>query len=78
MTDVDFVEIDWPILQMIGFKNNFSERKDKDGKLKLDANWNPLLKDMQNDFSNAVRCLRNTAGFLEGSSFDDTTAHFII
>ena len=46
--------------------------------LKFDANGNPLLKHMQTDFSNAVRCLWNTAGFMVRSFFDDTSAHFII
>ena len=78
LTDNDFVEIDRSVLQMIGFKNNFSEQKDKHGNLKMDALGNPLLKDMRNDFSSAVRCLRNTVGFIEGSSLDDYTAHFVI
>ena len=78
LTDNDFVEIDRSVLQMIGFKNNFSEQKDKHGNLKTDALGNPLLKDMRNDFSSAVRCLRNTVGFIEGSSLDDYTAHFVI
>ena len=64
LKDVDFVEIDKPILQMIGFKNSFSEKKDKNGNLKLDADGNPLLKDMRNDFSTAIRCLRGTFGFI--------------
>ena len=33
---------------------------------------------MRSDFSHAIRCLRNTAGFVEGSSLDDTEAHFVI
>ena len=78
LTDNDFVEIDRSVLQLIGFKNNFSEQKDKDGNLKCDVNGYPLLKDMRNDFSNAVRCLRNTVGFIEGSSLDDATAHFVL
>ena len=78
LTDNDFVEIDRSVLEMIGFKNNFSEQKDKHGNLKMDALGNPLLKDMRNDFSSAVRCLRNTVGFIEGSSLDDATAHFVL
>ena len=46
--------------------------------MKLDANGKPLLKDMQNNFSTAVRCLRNTAEFVEGAFFDDINAHFVI
>lgn len=78
LTDNDFVEIDRSVLEMIGFKNSFSEKKDKNGNIKLDANGNSILKDMRNDFSTAIRCLRNTAGFVEGTSFDDATAHFVI
>ena len=74
----DFIEITREILETIGFKNSFYEKKDKNGNLKLDEDGNPLLKDMRTDFSTAVRCLRNTSGFIEGSSFDDTSAHFVI
>ena len=49
LNDTDFIEIDRDMLQMIGFKNDFSERKDKHGNLKL--------KDMQYDFNNAIKCL---------------------
>ena len=76
--DNDFIEIDRSVLEMIGFKNIFSEQKDKHGNLKRDVNGDPLLKDMRNDFSSAIRYLRNTAGFIEGSSFDDNTAHFVV
>ena len=78
LTDIDFVEIDRPILEMIGFKNIIYEVKDKNGTIKLDKNGNPKVKDVRADFSQAIRCLRNTAGFVEGSSFDDTNAHFVI
>ena len=78
LTETDFVEIDRTILEMIGFKNSFSEKKDKHGNLKLDANGNPKLKDIRADFSAAIRSLRNTLGFIEGSSFDDSTAHFVV
>ena len=78
LTDIDFVEIDRPILEMIGFKNSISEKKDKNGNVKLDKNGNPSLKDMRNDFSTAIRCLRNTAGFVEGCLLSDTCAHFVI
>ena len=46
LKDTHFVEIDRSILEMIGFKNSFIEKKCKNGKLKLDANGKPLLKDM--------------------------------
>ena len=39
---------------------------------------NPKLKDMQSEFYQAIRHLRNTAGFIECSSSDDTTAHFVL
>ena len=78
LSDNDFVEIDRSVLEMIGFKNTVYEVKDKDGSVKLDKNGNPKLKDVWADFSHAIRCLRNTAGFIEGSSLDDTHAHFII
>jgi hypothetical protein len=74
----DFVEIDRKILELIGFKNVFSKKKDKHGNTKLDTNGTPVLKDMRNDFSSAIRCLRNTVGFIEGSSFDDIHAHFVV
>ena len=78
LSDNDFVEIDRSVLEMIGFKNTVYEVKDKDGSVKLDKNGNPKLKDVRADFSQAVRCLRSTAGFIEGSSFDDIDAHFVI
>ena len=78
LKDIDYVEIDRPILEMIGFKNIFSIKKDKYGKIKIDKNGNPLLKDMRSDFNSAVRCLRNTLGFIEGSSLDDVHAHFVV
>jgi hypothetical protein len=37
-----------------------------------------MLQDMRTDFSQAIRCLRNTVGFVEGTSFDDERAHFVI
>ena len=78
LKDIDYVEIDRPILEMIGFKNIFSIKKDKYGKIKIDKNGNPLLKDMRSDFNNAIRCLRNTVGFIEGCSLDDIHAHFVV
>ena len=78
LTDIDFVEIDRPILEMIGFKNTVNEVKDKNGTVKLDKNGNPKLKDVRSDFSHAIRCLRNTAGFIEGSSLNDVQCHFVI
>ena len=38
LRDIDFVEIDRPILQMIGFKNTVYEMKDKNGNVKFDLN----------------------------------------
>ena len=31
-----------------------------------------------NDFRSAIRCLRKTVGFVEGNSFDNTDAHFVV
>ena len=33
---------------------------------------------MKYDFSHATKYLCNTAGFIEGDSFDDKNAHFVI
>ena len=76
--DSDFIKINRHVLETIGFKNTFSEIRDKNGNIKLNKKGNPKLRDMRNDFSNVIRCLRNTVGFVEGKSFDDKNAHFII
>ena len=34
-------------------------------------NGNPILKDMCSDFAQAIRSLRNTVGFVEGSSLEN-------
>ena len=78
LNDNDFVERNRPILQLIGFRNSFIEKKDSKRNLQSDVNGHPLLKNMRNDFSTAVRCLRNTTGFIEGSSLTDTCAHFVL
>ena len=70
LNDTDFIEIDRAMLQMIGFKNAFSQSEDKHGNIKL--------KDMRHDFNNAIKCLRKTIGFIEGTSLNDTHAHFVI
>ena len=44
----------------------------------MDKNGNPMMKVKQNDFSTAIRSLIATAGLVEGSSLDDTEAHFVI
>ena len=66
------------MLQMIGFKNTWSEKKDKHGNIKVDEKGMPILNDMRNDFSSAIRCLRNTIGFVEGKNFNDSACHFIV
>ena len=76
--DNDFIKIDREMLQLIGIKNTFSEKKDKHGNVKLDENGLPKIKDKRQDFNNAIKCLRNTAGFVEGVSLDDINAHFVI
>ena len=63
---------------MIGIKNTFSVKKDKDGNVKIDKFGNPKIQDMRHDFNNALKCLRSTAGFIEGVSLDDMNAHFVI
>ena len=78
LSDNDFVEIDRSILETIGFKNTSYEVKDKKGAVKVDKDGNSKVRDARSDFYQAIRCLRNTAGFVEGSSFDDTSAHFVI
>jgi len=77
LQDTDFVQIDRPILEVIGFKNCFVEQKDKNGNVKLDKNDQPKLKDTRTDFNHAIRCLRNMEGFKESNNFDDD-AHFVI
>ena len=44
----------------------------------MDQNGEIKLKDLRNDFNSALRCLRNTVGFIEGTSFDNTDAHFVV
>ena len=66
----EFIEITREILQSIGFKNSFCQKKDKTGKA--------VMKDMRSDFYSALRCLKNTKEFKEGSSFEDVDAHFIV
>ena len=78
LKDTDFIEIDRQMLQMIGFKNTFNEKKDKNGNIKIDENGNPVLLDKRHDFNNAIRCLRNTVGFVEGESLNDLHCHFIV
>ena len=67
LKDSDFLQIDRPILQMIGFKNSFCEKKDKHGNVIINESGNSVLKDMRSDFNSGTRCLRNTVGFKEGS-----------
>ena len=78
LKDTDFVELDRQMLQLIGFKNTFSKKKDKHGNVKKNEHGNPMLADKRHDFHNAIRCLRKTAGFIEGKSFDDSQCHFIV
>ena len=44
----------------------------------MNAHGKPVMKDTRCDFYSAVRCLRNTAEFKEGSSCEDVDAHFIV
>ena len=76
--DMDFIEVDRQMLEILGFNNTFIEKNDKHGNVKVDKQGNPVLSDKRHDFSNAIRSLRNTVGFVEGKSFDDLQCHFII
>ena len=76
--DYNYIEITRSILQTIGFRNTFYEKKDSKGNIKLNEKGNPMLRDMRTDFCSAIRCLRKTVGFVEGASFDDTNANFVI
>ena len=76
--DCNYIEITRSILQTIGFRNTFYEKKDSKGNIKLNEKGNPMLRDMRTDFCSAIRCLRKTVGFVEGASFDDTNANFVI
>ena len=78
LTENDFIEIDRPVLNAIGFKNNWIQQKDKHGNVKVDEDGIIKLKDTRADFGNAIKCLRNTVGFKEGSSLDDNEAHFVL
>ena len=78
LNDIDFIEVDRDMLQMIGFKNAFAQKKDKHGNVKMDNNGNPILRDKRHDFSSASRCLRNIMGLVEGESFNDLKCHFIV
>ena len=78
LKDIDFIEVERPILEMVGFKNTVYEQKGKNGLAKRDRHGNIKYKDTQCDFYSAVRCPRNTAEFKEGSSFEDVDAHFIV
>ena len=78
LKDTEFVELDREMLQMIGFKNTFSKKKDKHGNVKKNEHGNPMLADKRHDFHNAIRCLRKTMVFIEGKSFDDSQCHFIV
>ena len=66
----DFVQIDRNMLKVLGYQNTIHRLKNKNGTLRF--------KDTRIDFSNALRCLRNTSGFVEGTSFTDATAHFVV
>ena len=78
LNDKDFIEIDRPMLNMIGFKNVWVQQKDKHGNEKVDDDGNLIWKDKRSDFNNAVQCFRKTMGFVEVSYLDDSEAHFVI
>ena len=78
LKDTEFVEIDRPMLELIGFKNVFIEKRDKNGNVRKDHNHNPKMIDKRTDFNNAIKCLRKTTEFLEGTSVFDVNAHFVV
>ena len=75
---MNFIEINRTHLENIGFKNTFSEQKDKNGNLKVDERGNLKLQDERHDFYSAIKSLRRTQAFVEGKSFEDPNAHFVI
>ena len=78
LKDHEFIKIDREMLKMIGIKNKLTQKKDKHGNVKLDKNGNPKIQDMRHDFNNALKCLRNTEGFIEGACIEDKNAHFFL
>ena len=44
LKDIDFVEINISILEIIGFKNTFSEKKHKNGSTKIHENGSCIKK----------------------------------
>ena len=75
---MNFIEIDRTHLETVGFKKNVVEKKDKNGNLKVDETGNPILQDDRHDYNNAIKSLRRTQAFVEGKSFEDPNAHFVI
>ena len=59
------MQLDRPILELIGFKN----------KLRTDRN---KVEDNRKDFANAIQCLKKTTGFVQGSSLEDESADFVL
>ena len=78
LKDTDYLEIDRSILEIIGFKNKFVEKKDNHGNFKIDEFGNVKREDTRSDFKSAIRCLRNMEGFRESDSFDDNKADYVI
>ena len=66
----DFIEIDRAMLQQIGFKNSWVTVNRKKGKA--------VLNDTRTDFSSAIRFLKKSSIFVQGQTFDDATADYII
>ena len=78
LKDTDYFEIDRSILEIIGFKNKFTEKKDNYGNVKIDDLGNVKMEDTRSDFKSAVRCLRHMEGFRESDSFEDNEADYVI
>ena len=69
LENTDFIEVDREMLQMLGYKNSFAEKKDKFGNVKVDEHGRPKLEDTRKDFNNAIRSLRKSSVLAEGTHF---------
>ena len=74
-----FVLVDRSILSKLGYQNTFKHLKDTQLNLKRDTNRKPKLIDNRNDFTHFTLFLkRHPEQFIEGTSFEDTHANYII
>ena len=74
-----FVLVDRSILTKLGYQNTFKHLKDREGNLKRDTNGKPKFIDNRNEFTHFTLFLkRHPEQFIEGTSFEDTHANYII